>query len=215
MPVDESSMSETAQKAISKLRQQIDVQKELIRKEEVVEGKKGESYVCTRAKISLESAEVRLNALDEELEAFKKELDGKRKKFEAIIEANLKIIERETSKKTPTILRAETAIDGLRLKVEKILNGWNTDVVVPDEPSHRKSDKEIVAEMTRVQLAQMTSAERLFFEQSNNRQAEAPEPVYMYRGERVSKFEYDRFTNQDNIVPVIREKKQIKMAKAR
>jgi len=196
MPVDESSMSETAQKAISKLRSQIDVQKELIKKEEAIESQKGDTYIVTRAKATLESAERKMLRLDDELEAFKRELDERRKKLENTIAASLAFIEKATTNKTPTTIRAETTIASLREKVEKILNGWNVDIVIPDETS--KSNKPVVDwnQVAKQQLAQMTPAERQFFEESKNR-VEQKEEVYMYNGDRVSKFEYDLFTKQD------------------
>jgi hypothetical protein len=219
MPVDESSMSDVAQKAISKLRQQIDVQKELIKKEGAVIEGKGDTYLCSRAKLSLENAERKLENAERkysfEMSSLQKSFEQKSKhleetykqdvkKYEESIKTYEKIIEKESTNHTPTIIRAEKTIDGLREKVEKILNGWNTDVVLSDQSPATGGPIVDWASIAQQQLADMTPAERKFFEESKNRKPE-PEVTYKYKGQIVSKFEYDRFIQQDAAEAYIKE----------
>ena len=232
MAVDESNLSETAQKEISKLRSQIAVQKEIIRREDVVSKAKGDTYLCARAKISLESAERKLENTErtyiDEVSTLQRIFEQKSKQLEEQYKQNVKkyedsikgyesIIQRESAQRTPTILRAETTIEGLQKKVQERLSSWvdYKEPIIPPEPStKKKSDQEIVEEMTRMQLAQMTPAERKFFEDSNNR-VEEKEEVYMYNGQRVSKFEYELFKKKDNTLPLFGMKKPIKTVQPR
>ena len=230
MPVDESSMSDVALTGLSKLRQQIDVQKELIKKEEAVISAKGDTYVCKRSMAALDSLTNRLlkhdrdyedriehfedkyrkliQKLEDELEQKKKETKNlfDTYKFSCTndMEKHSKMIDSERNAKTPTIVRAEKAIEGLLEKVEKIRNGWNTDVVLSDQSPATGGPIVDWASIAQQQLADMTPAEKKFFEESKNRKPE-PEVTYKYKGQVVSKFEYDRFIQQDAAEAYIKE----------
>jgi len=156
--------------------------------------------------------------LEEELEQKKKEAiqlyEGYKMSCTADIEKHSKVIDDERKVKTPTIIRAEKTIEGLREKVDKILTGWNTDIVVPEEPPTAAKHTVDWDAIARQQLADMTPAERKFFEDSKNR-VEEKEEVYMYNGQRVSKFEYDLFKKKDNALPIFGMKKPIKTVQLR
>ena len=89
----------------------------------------------------------------------------------------------------------------LKERIDRIISigniNDNTPIIVPD------TDKPKVdwAEIARQQLANMKPSERAFYESTKHNLTkpyeEVKEEVYMYKGERVSKFEYDRFTKQD------------------
>jgi len=223
--VDESTLSEVAQKELSKLRSQISVQLDIIKKEEAVIVQKGDTYICLRSTTCLENATKKLMKHDKDyedrieyfedkyrkmIERLEQELEGKKKETKALfdgykvsseneIEKHSKIIDSERGKKTPTIIRAETALQGLREKVNKILSAW----VVPE--SGQKKPAVDWSEVAKKQLEQMKPSERVFFEASSQKKEEGKEEVYMYKGQKVSKFEYERFTRPAPVQEPVQE----------
>jgi hypothetical protein len=225
--VDESNLTDLAQRELSSLRKQLGVQLNIIKGQEAVEREKGDTYVCRRSMTVLDSAANRIikhnkdyqdrieyfedkykkmiQRLDEELEAKKKETKALFGMYietcEIEMEKHSKIIDSERNKKSPNVIRAEQAVQRLTEKIDKIRNIGNINdnmpIMVPD------TDKPMVdwAEIAKQQLANMKPSEREFYESTKHTLTkpyeEPKEEVYMYKGERVSKFEYDRFTQQD------------------
>jgi Zn-dependent metalloprotease len=131
------------------------------------------------------------------LDKLKSSYEEYKMKYESDIKASLSMIESQTTKKPPTIIRAETAIEGLRARIESIRSGWETNIVVPRESSQSVKPTTLPAnyweEVEKQQLEDMSPAERQFFEESQNRK-EVKEEVFTFEGRKVSKWEYNRLT---------------------
>jgi hypothetical protein len=106
-------LTEKAQSEISRVQSLISKQRELITREEAVQSQKGDTYICKRAKVSLEMYDLKLKNAEDE---YKKLIA----KYEACIALQESIIYEETHKKTPTIIRAEAEIATLQAKIDKI-----------------------------------------------------------------------------------------------
>jgi hypothetical protein len=107
-------LSENAQKEVSRLSTLINKQKNIIKTEEAIQNQKGDSYICKRAKISLEMYDVKLRNAEDE---YKRTIA----KYESCIAIQEQIIHDETHKKTPNTIRAETEIETLQKKLENFM----------------------------------------------------------------------------------------------
>jgi hypothetical protein len=222
--VDESSMSEVAQKEISKLRQQIAVQNGIIIKEEAVINEKGDSYICKRALVSLESATAKhmkhdrdyqerieyfedkyrkmIQRLEEELEQKKKEtkslFDSYKECTERDMEKHSKIIDSEKNCKSPAIIRARAAIGILQEKIEKIKGGWtdthNREIVVPPLCVQPSNPHPVKWEEIRRQQLEVMSPAERQFFEESQNRKEEKEEVFTFEGRKVSKWEYNKLT---------------------
>jgi hypothetical protein len=107
-------LSEKSQKEVSRLSSLISRQRDIIKTEEAIQSQKGDTYICKRAKISLEMYDLKLKNAEDE---YKKLIS----KYESCIALQEQIIHEETHKKSPTTIRAETEIESLEKKLENFM----------------------------------------------------------------------------------------------
>lgn len=132
-----NNLTEAAQKTISHLKSKVKVQNVIIDKEKEVISQKGDTYVCKRAKKTLESAERKLTNAETDYETSLAELDKQYKldkesllkthkayleKQQFTITQQLDIINGESTSKTPTIIRCEVEIKSLEAEIKSILD---------------------------------------------------------------------------------------------
>jgi len=107
-------LSEKGQKEVSRLSTLISRQRDIIKTEEAVQSQKGDTYICKRAKVTLEMYDVKLRNAEDE---YKKLIA----KYEACIALQEQIIYEETHKKSPTTIRAETEIESLQRRLDAFM----------------------------------------------------------------------------------------------
>jgi len=141
-------LTEKSQSEVSRFQGLISKQKEVIKREEAVQSQKGETYICTRAKNSLESHSKKLENAEVDYKRELEKLEIQYRQDKANLEKSFRdneykhsnaikiqedIIHAEMTKKTPTIIRAETEIASLQEKVDRILANPKNFVNQPQE----------------------------------------------------------------------------------
>jgi hypothetical protein len=111
------NLTPVTEKAISEINKKISSQKAVIEKAEAVNERKGDTYRCNRAKITLESLKAKLADIPEKI----RQLELKERAYEEKIEVQEKIIWEETEREPSTIIAARTQLAILEAEKRKIL----------------------------------------------------------------------------------------------
>lgn len=139
-------LTEKAQGEITRLQGLISNQRAVIAREEAVQSQKGDTYICTRAKNSLESHSRKLENVEVDYKRELEQLEMRYRQDKALLEKNYKdseakhsaaiqtqeaIIHSEMTRKTATVIRAETDIATLQQKIDAIRNNQGNFPAVP------------------------------------------------------------------------------------
>jgi hypothetical protein len=107
-------LTEACQKEVSRLQGLMHKQREVAKRELAVQAEKGDTYVCSRARTSLAFSKSKLQEAENE---YKKLV----MKCQENIITQEGIINRETTKKSATLIRTETEITTLEKKIQTLL----------------------------------------------------------------------------------------------
>jgi hypothetical protein len=111
------NLTPVTEKAISEINKKISSQKAIIEKAEAVNETKGDTFRCSRAKVTLESLKAKLAAVPEKI----RQLELKEREYEEKIEVQEKIIWEEREREPSAIIAARTQLAILETEKRKVL----------------------------------------------------------------------------------------------